>query len=265
MPVKKGGNKNRRGTNKHRNQTRTTKLIEAGVKDQFYGEILALVGGTTMSIACTDGTTVLARLPKTWKRKRMWARKGSIVIIQKDTPDSKSGEGIHLFSPDEARSLQSQGHLHGIIKKNKGGLRDDDVVFDDAEGEDFKTYKVTDAHAQEPELQYFPPGFSDDDEGESIDDEVARITSKYASDVMGNFIDDEGVIIDVEALTAKIIKRRQGGKKKKQLRKRNEVAVVSQKQTEWDSDDNISFGDDDDDEEGEADGESDDSFDIDDI
>jgi len=258
MPAKKGGNKQRRGPNQKKAQS--LQSIETGATNEFYGEVVSKVGGTTIAVALTDGMTVKARLPQSWRKKKQWVRKGSIISVRKDAPDKETAEGINVFTDEQAGTLRNAGLLKGIKTKKRGVVCDEDVTFDDnGDMQAFDDHE--DIHE---DLQYFPSGFSDDDEEETVDDEVARITSKYDTDTLGNFIDTKGKIVDIESLTEKIAKQRRGDKKKQGGPKDD---IVSDKQITSDSDDDIAFseGDEEVDNGNGNDNDSDGSFDIDDI
>jgi initiation factor 1A len=252
MSGKKGGNKVRKGAKKYQQPARAARLIEPTANNQFYGQVRKFCGGSIALVACTDGTNIEMRMPRRWQRKRQWVHIGDIVIVQKDSAESPKGDGVYVYKPDETNSLRAQGLLDTIVasKQNDG---DDAIQFDQ------NSQNQSAQHSRVKHSDDMPDILSD---GDDADDELQNILTKCSKDALGNYIDDDGDIIDCDALLEKIVRRNRRAGNVQHSPKQNN-ANESDKSGE--SDEDVSFGSDEGGKSDDEGDESDGSFDIDDI
>lgn len=111
----KGGKKHKKNANKHREDNNTnTKNIELAEGSQEYAKVLARLGGSRLSVDCTDGKKRQAIIPGKFKsRRRIWLNAGDILLISigsTGNPDVCSIDKKYL--PREITVLKQKGLIN---------------------------------------------------------------------------------------------------------------------------------------------------------
>lgn len=132
----KGGKNRRRGKNDNEAEKRELLYKEEG---QQYAQVLRMLGNGRLEAHCFDGVKRLCHI-RGKMRKRVWINSGDIILVSlRDYQDSKA-DVIARYTPDEARSLKTQGELPETAKINETDIFDDDaqngVEFLDDESEE---------------------------------------------------------------------------------------------------------------------------------
>lgn len=125
----KGGKGCRRMKNSSGDTHRVLEFKEAG---QEYGLVIDMLGNGRCRCTCTDSVTRLCMIRGNMRKGSMnRIYKGDLVLVSlRDFQDTKA-DIVHLYKPDEVRSLISYNELDDQFMKNPNRLpeTDDFVEF----------------------------------------------------------------------------------------------------------------------------------------
>jgi translation initiation factor 1A len=113
MPTKKkkGGKRGRRSKNVSSEQ-RGIVFQEPG---QVYAQALRMLGGGRLEAMCFDGTTRLAHIRGSM-RKKVWVRAGNILLLSLREFQDEKADVIHRYTDEEARQLKAYGELPEYLR-----------------------------------------------------------------------------------------------------------------------------------------------------
>lgn len=217
-----GGNKRRRQKNANKHRVATTDVRYADPdKYELYCLIKKNCGGTELRGITREFGEISLRISGAM-RKRKYANPGSFVLVEKRNNDASAGEIIEVYNAGQTSKLRAQGLLD-FVDKGSINMRQSDIShigFEDTSA----PIKVQKASTYE---DIYDMSMSDDS-----DIDVDELTTGFAQDELGNFIDEEGEAVDVDELVEKKRKERTEKPRKAKL-----VEDASDNSEEFDIDD----------------------------
>lgn len=80
-------------------------------KNEIFGVVIALVGGSRMRVSCKDGRERICRIPGKLKN-RIWIKDGDVVLVQPWPVEGESkGDIVYRYTPLQANALRRKGFI----------------------------------------------------------------------------------------------------------------------------------------------------------
>ncbi|MEM3422490.1 MAG: translation initiation factor eIF-1A [Candidatus Bilamarchaeaceae archaeon] len=80
-------------------------------KNEVFGVVIAIVGGSRMRVSCKDGKERICRIPGKFKNK-MWVKDGDVVLVEPWPIEGDSkGDIVYRYTPLQASALRQKGYI----------------------------------------------------------------------------------------------------------------------------------------------------------
>lgn len=80
-------------------------------KNEVFGVVMALVGGSRMQVSCKDGRERICRIPGKLKNK-IWIKDGDVVLVEPWPVEGESkGDIVYRYTPLQANVLRRKGFI----------------------------------------------------------------------------------------------------------------------------------------------------------
>lgn len=197
-----GGNKHKKGKNKKlvTDNIIDPKLLILAQENQVYALVKKRMGGSYLSVECSDKKIRSALLPGKFK-KRVWIYPGDIILCDLGAKgDDDSCLVNHKYRPGEVLLLQSKGYIEFEIQDGEieYEVEEEQMIIKPQRQEiDLPNYSSDDEsepeHEPEPEPEHEPePEYNSDSDSDSD-----SVCDKKYSQKQKNASDDD---IDVDDL-----------------------------------------------------------------
>ena len=125
MPAKKGG-KGQKAKKKGGNFSSNKRQLDLKEEGQEYALVTRMLGNGRLEAQCYDGKIRKCRIRGSLM-KRVWIANGDTILLGlRDFEDDKA-DVIHKYTPDEVRTLVSDGHIPERIDQNEEEERDENT------------------------------------------------------------------------------------------------------------------------------------------
>jgi translation initiation factor 1A len=125
---------------KHKTDENLNKPLLLKEKDQEYASVTKLLGHSRVSATFYDNNLKREReincvLRPGLKKKRQWAKMGSIILISLRDFEKDRADVIHVYNDDEARKLRNKNIINSNLF-NKDDDKDDEFDFNGEDDEE---------------------------------------------------------------------------------------------------------------------------------
>ena len=126
---------------KHKTDDLQNKTLLEREDDQEYAVVTKLLGNSRVSALFRDRELKKAReinciLRPGLKKKRQWAKMGSIILISLRDFEKDKADVIHVYNEEETKKIKRKNILDSQLLDKEGDVGEDEFGFIDNEDED---------------------------------------------------------------------------------------------------------------------------------